>query len=274
MSKINVDALLSAYGLKTAKSLGQNFLNDTDIIERIAASVCPALGIIEIGAGAGTLTALLAEGAEQMVTVEIDTRLEPLLKAQVTASSHSFLWQDILKTDLTALAATFPAPPVVVGNLPYYITTDILMKLLRCLPAWDQAVLMVQREVADRLQAETGSKDYRAVTAVTQSFCKVETLFEVPPHYFYPAPHVTSAVIRLTPRETAPREREKYIRFVESAFAARRKMFASSPAVQAALGMGREELRALLKKAELPETARGEAFSPSVFQKLYELAQN
>ncbi len=273
MSKINVDALLEAYGLRTAKSLGQNFLNDTEILDRICEAACPARGILEIGAGIGSLTGLLAEHCQRAVTVEIDTRLQPLLAAQVPHPNHSFLWQDILKTDLKKVASEFGAPPVIVGNLPYYITTEILMMLLRN-PCWEKAVLMVQKEVAQRLTAAPGGKDYRAVTAITQSFCKVEHLFDVAPHYFYPAPHVTSAVIRLTPKTDAPPEREAFIRLVESGFAARRKMFASAPAAQAALKTDREGIKALLRAAELPETARAESFSPGDFKKLYELAQN
>ncbi len=273
MSKINVDALMAAYGLKTAKNLGQNFLNDTDILEKIADAACPAEGILEIGAGIGSLTALLAEGSKKAVTVEIDTRLQPLLAAQVPQSNHSFLWQDILKTDLKKVASEFGAPPVIVGNLPYYITTEILMLLLRN-PCWEKAVLMVQKEVAQRLIAAPGGKDYRAVTAITQAFCQVEYLFDVAPHYFYPAPHVTSAVIRLTPKADAPAEREAFIRLVESGFAARRKMFASAPAAQAALKTDREGIKDLLRAANLPETARAESFSPEDFINLYELAQN
>ena len=272
MSKINVDALMAAYGLKTAKSLGQNFLNDTDILEKIADAACPAKGILEIGAGIGSLTALLAERCNKAVTVEIDTRLQPLLAAQVPHSNHSFLWQDILKTDLQAVAKEFDAPPVIVGNLPYYITTEILMLLLRNL-CWEKAVLMVQKEVAGRLTAKPGGKDYRAVTAITQAFCQVEYLFDVAPHYFHPAPHVTSAVIRLTLKNDAPAEQEDFIRLVESGFAARRKMFASAPSAQAALKTDREGIKALLRAANLPETARAECFSSGDFKNLYELAQ-
>lgn len=275
MSKIHVDALLAAYGLTTAKSLGQNFLNDTAILEKITAAACPARGLLEIGAGIGSLTGLLAENAQKMVTVEIDQRLKPLLTAQVARENHSFLWQDILKTDLKKLAAgTLGGAMTIVGNLPYYITTDILMHLLRGLPAWEKAVLMVQKEVAQRLLAAPGTKEYRAMTAITQSFCRMESLFDVPPHYFYPAPHVTSAVIRLTPRADAPKDRDAFIRLVESGFAARRKIFASSPAAQGALKRDRAGIQALLKGAGLPENARAETFSPEDFKNLYELAQN
>ncbi|MBQ7089968.1 MAG: ribosomal RNA small subunit methyltransferase A [Clostridia bacterium] len=275
MNDPKVNEILARHGLTTAKSLGQNFLRSGAVLEDIAAAASKADRILEIGAGIGSLTALLCEQAEQVVTVEIDQKLEPLLAEQVPHPNHRFRWQDIQTCDLQAVAKEqFGGKPfTVVGNLPYYITTEILLLLLKQ-PVWQEAILMVQQEVAERLLASAGSKSYRAMSVLVQSFCEGELLFEVPPHCFYPAPHVRSAVLRLTLRPERPERPEQYIQFVQASFAARRKMFTASPAMQQLLGCGKQELASLLKAANLPENARGETFSPAEQQRLYKLAQN
>ncbi len=275
MNDPNVNEILARYGLATAKSLGQNFLRSGAVLESIADAASNADRILEIGAGIGSLTALLCEQAKQVVTVEIDRKLQPLLAEQVPHPNHCFLWQDILTCELSALRQEqFGGKPfTVVGNLPYYITTDILLLLLKQ-PVWEEAILMVQQEVAERLLAPAGSKSYRAASVLVQSFCEGELLFEVPPHCFYPAPHVRSAVLRLKLRPNRPDRPEQYIRFVQAVFAARRKMFTASPAIQQLLKCNKTDLAALLRAAELPENARGETFSPEDQQRLYKLAQN
>ena len=275
MNDPNVNEILSRLGLATAKSLGQNFLRSGAVLNAIADAASDADRILEIGAGIGSLTALLCEQSEQVVTVEIDQKLQPLLAEQVPHQNHRFLWQDVLTCDLQALSAEqFQGKPfAIVGNLPYYITTEILLLLLKQ-PVWEQAILMVQQEVAERLLAPPGSKSYRAMSVLVQSFCEGELLFEVPPHCFYPAPHVRSAVIRLTPRAEQPSQPEQFIKFVQATFAARRKMFTASPAVQQLLKCGKSELTDLLRAANLPENARAETFSPQDQQRLYKLAQN
>lgn len=276
MSNIDVLGLLRQYGLHTNKNLGQNFLKDPSVLESIASAALPwgAGGILEIGAGVGSLTALLCDHSRRVVTVEIDRSLQPLLEGQITADHHSFLWKDILECDYSALAGEYfeGEPFTVVGNLPYYITTEILSALLSA-PLWNCAVLMVQKEVAERLICAPGSKEYRALSVLTQAFCEGELLFEVPPHCFQPAPHVTSAVLRLVPKTCPVEDPAGFARFVRSAFLARRKMFASAPAVQQALKMNKESLCKLLRSVELPENARGETFTPAQFIALYNLAQ-
>ncbi len=270
MNDPNVAAILAQYQLATAKSLGQNFLRDGEVLERIAEAACPAERILEIGAGIGSLTGLLCQGARQVTTVEIDRHLEPLLRAEVPYENHTFIWQDILKTDLSQVFGE--EPYTVVGNLPYYITTDILMKLLKEVHRWDRAVLMVQREVAERLLAGPGNKEYRAASVITQALCEGELLFEVPPHCFHPAPHVHSAVLRLTPKKDRP-DGEGFIKFVQAAFAARRKKLTSSQALQQFLHIDKNGLIALLSEAGLPENSRAEAFSAEDFCNLYKFAQ-
>ncbi len=274
MKEIPVQEMLARHGLSTVKALGQNFLKDASVLESIAAAAGQGGNVLEIGAGIGTLTNLLSKNARRAVTVEIDRRLEPMLRQEVPNPNHRFLWQDILATDLKAVAEEYfeGEPFTVVGNLPYYITTEILLKLFAALPAWERAVLMVQKEVADRLLCSAGSKEYRALSVITQTLCEGEKILEVPPHCFVPAPHVHSAVLVLTPRETRPAE--GFVSFVQSGFAARRKMLCSSPAFLQKTGLQKEGLRQLLAEAGLPENARGETFSPADWYRLYELAQN
>lgn len=271
MNDPNVGAILARHNLATAKSLGQNFLRDGAVLESIAAAACPAERILEIGAGIGSLTGLLCQGAGRVITVEIDRKLQPLLAEQVPHENHTFIWEDILKFDLPQ--AFGGQPYTIVGNLPYYITTDILMLLLKNLSYWESAVLMVQREVAERLLAGPGSKEYRAASVILQSLCEGELLFEVPPHCFYPPPHVHSAVLRLKPKKEHP-DPEGFIKFTQACFAARRKMLSASPALQQLLKTDKNGLISLLLAADLPQNSRAETFSPEEFHRLYKLAQN
>lgn len=269
--------LLEQYGLRTLKSLGQNFLHDAAVLQQIA-DAAPARDILEIGAGVGTLTRLLCEQAERMVTVELDQRLQPLLTAEISArcSNHQFIWQDILTCDYGTLAEThFDGRAfTVVGNLPYYITTDILQRLICGLPHWDSAVLMLQREAAERLVARPGTKEYRTLTVLVQAFSTPELLFTVPPHCFTPAPHVVSAVVKLTPKKAPGVDSVDFLRFVACVFEARRKLFVSAPPVQRYLKKDRAALEALLRQADLPVNCRGETFTPEQFIHVYKLAQN
>ncbi len=272
MNDINVSKILSQYGLATTKSLGQNFLKDSSVLQGIA-DAAEGDSILEIGAGIGSLTNLLCQKAKKAVTIEIDRSLEPLLTEQVPFENHRFIWQDVLKCDLREIAEEeFGGKCTVVGNLPYYITTEILLQLLKNIDCWDQAILMVQQEVAERLFTQKG-KDYRAASVWVQGLCEGEILFEVPPHCFHPAPHVHSAVVRLVPRADRP-DPKSFIAFAQAAFAARRKMFASSAAVQGLLHTDKAGLCALLERADLSQTARAETFSPQDFIRLFHLAQN
>lgn len=273
---IDVAALLKRHGLHTNKNLGQNFLRDPSVLRQIRDAALPfgEEGILEIGAGIGSLTALLCERSKRVATVEIDESLKGLLSEQVPHPNHSFIWKDILACDYSAIKGEYfeGKPFTVVGNLPYYITAEILDQLYLSTD-WNCAVLMVQKEAAERLLSPPGCKEYRAQSVLTQALYQGELLFEVPPHCFQPAPHVWSAVIRLTPKGEPPADRRDFAAFLKSAFLSRRKMFASSKAVQQKLRCSREELTEILRSVGIDENARCETFSPEQFMKVYKLAQ-
>lgn len=273
---IDVAKILEAHGLRTNKNLGQNFLRDPAVLEQIQDAALPfgEAGILEIGAGIGSLTALLCESSQRVLTVEIDESLKPLLLEQVPHENHQFLWKDILTCDYSAIKREYFSnkPFTIVGNLPYYITAEILDRLLLS-EDWNCAVLMVQKEAAERLLSRPGSKEYRAQSVLLQALFKGELLFEVSPHCFQPAPHVRSAVIRLAPKEHSLEDPSDFAAFLKSAFLSRRKIFASSRAVQQKLHRSREELCEILRSIGIDETARCETFTPEQFAKVYNLAQ-
>lgn len=262
---------------KFKKSLGQNFLFDRSTLEHIVGAVGNGGdNVVEIGAGVGILTELLCQNNAKVVTVEIDETLFPILREAVTAPNFHLYHGDILQTDLAALNAEFfdGQRCKIVGNLPYYITTDIVKKLVGALPLFDRAVIMVQKEFADRMTARPGQKEYRAMTAVVQALFDIERVCVVPPHCFVPAPHVDSAVITLTPKSVPllpPTEGAAFLAFVNAAFAARRKQLAS---LGAGLGTTREVLTDWLMQNGLPVTARAEILTPPQFADLYLTVRN
>jgi 16S rRNA (adenine1518-N6/adenine1519-N6)-dimethyltransferase len=218
--------------------LGQNFLRDQTAIRRIVA----ALGdishqtVIEIGPGQGAITGMLASQAGRVIALELDRELAPRLRAFVGSEHVTVLEQDVLHFDFAAAAAEAGQKLAVVGNLPYYITSPILLKLAESAlepegPVLDRAVLMVQREVADRVVAEPGSRDYGLLSVTVQMFGPVERLFTLPPGAFSPPPDVHSTVFRW---RFAPRfvelgvEHGAFLRFVRKAFAQKRKTLANN----------------------------------------------
>jgi 16S rRNA (adenine1518-N6/adenine1519-N6)-dimethyltransferase len=210
--------------------LGQNFL----VSATAQAAIVDALGdlsartVVEIGPGRGAITVLLAGRARRLVAVELDRELAPRLRAEFAErESVSILEGDVLETDLTALRAGEDEKLLVVGNLPYSITSEILLRLFRYAGEIERAVIMVQREVADRIAAAPGTRDYGVLTVTAQMYARVEKLMTLPPGAFSPPPQVHSTVLRLT---MAPRfgelgvEPEGFLRFVRSCFAQKRKM--------------------------------------------------
>ncbi|MBE7036379.1 MAG: 16S rRNA (adenine(1518)-N(6)/adenine(1519)-N(6))-dimethyltransferase RsmA [Ruminococcaceae bacterium] len=275
-SKQSVRRQLAGEGLKPKKGLGQNFLTDgsvlLDIVE--AAELDEESCVLEIGPGMGVLTRELAKCAGKVVAVEIDTTILPILEKNVAEFSNvTIINQDILKVDLPLLLQEhFGNRPVkVIANLPYYITTPIIMKLLEESKGIASIVVMIQREVADRLAAEAGSKDFGAITLSVQYRADVRKVRDVSPECFEPVPKVWSSVIELSIRENPPVQVEDeglFFRLIKGAFAQRRKTFLNSVSGTAGLGVTKEELKELLLQLGLGESVRGESLSIEQFAQI------
>jgi 16S rRNA (adenine1518-N6/adenine1519-N6)-dimethyltransferase len=262
--------LLSRHGLRAKKSWGQNFLVDPNTRRRIVAAAAPAADdvVVEIGAGLGAITAGLAEVAGRVIAIERDPDLVPLLEAELAARDNVTVSPtDALEFDFAAAAREAGRPLVVVGNLPYQITSPLLFAILDAGAAVARAVLMVQREVAERIVAAPGSKIYGRLSVMAQQQAAVEILFHVGAGAFHPPPAVTSTVLRATPR-TAPLaavpDPALFAAVVRAAFATRRKMLrrALAPA------FGEEPARAALAQAGIAETRRAEELSVAELARL------
>jgi 16S rRNA (adenine1518-N6/adenine1519-N6)-dimethyltransferase len=220
--------------MSTKPKLGQNFLNDPSA----SLSIVEALGdissvtVLEIGPGKGAITRLLAPRAHRLVAVELDPLLARQLQQDfLDISSVSILQQDILTTDLSTLVGSPDAKLAIVGNLPYYITSQILLHLFQYQQSVDRAVLMVQREVADRIAAQPASRDYGLLTATTQLYARVDNLFTLPPTAFSPPPDVYSTVVRLDFNPCFPKlgvDPRTFIPFLKQSFAQKRKTLANN----------------------------------------------
>lgn len=249
------------------KSLGQHFLSDPRILGRIADALEP-IGertVIEIGPGRGGLTALLLERARRVVAVEYDRMLAEHLRERFAGRPVEIVEADVLETDIGKLAG---GPYVLVGNVPYYITTPILFHALRA-PRPERAVYLVQREVAERMSAAAGEREYGALTANIQALARVETLFRVPAGAFSPPPRVESAVVRVTPLDQSlvePGEEEAYRTLVQGVFGFRRKQMRR--VLRELRDLSATEADAILVSADIPPDARPETLSPEAFLRL------
>jgi 16S rRNA (adenine1518-N6/adenine1519-N6)-dimethyltransferase len=240
--------------------LGQNFLNDADAVERIASALgaISSHTVIEIGPGGGALTGALAARASRLVAIELDRELAAGLRARFSPDKVTIVEQDVLNFDFAAAAATAGERLAVVGNLPYGITSQILLRLAASHAALDRAVLMVQREVGDRIVANPRSRDYGLLSVTVQMHGPVERLFTLPPSAFTPPPDVHSTVFRW---RFAPRfaelgvEREGFLRFVRQAFAQKRKTLANN---LRAAGIAPAAVSAALAHARIAAQARAE----------------
>jgi 16S rRNA (adenine1518-N6/adenine1519-N6)-dimethyltransferase len=262
-----VISLMQRYGFHLSKALGQNLLVDKNIIDIIvsAADISEDDTVVEIGPGLGALTVSVAKTANRVVAVEIDKAVIPILE-EVTSgmSSVEIVNQDFMKFDTGVL----PKGYKLMGNLPYYITTPIIMSLLEGVNIPERMVLMVQKEVAQRITAKAGSKEYGAISVATQYRCKAEIVAEVSRHVFLPEPEVDSAVIRLTPGESGwPRAKdEKLMRsLVRAGFSQRRKMMRNS--LQKS-GFDRDRLEEAFEKTGISPQARAETLTAGQFAEL------
>lgn len=259
-----IRTLAKRHDFSFSKGLGQNFLIDPEVCPAIAEYGIPSpeCGVLEIGTGFGVLTQQLAMKSEQIVAVELDRRLKPVLNETLADFKNiRVVWQDIMKVDLREfIAEHFDQREVAVcANLPYYITSPILMHLLESDVKLKSITVMVQKEAAERLCADIGSRSAGAVTAAVQLRGTAEQLFEVPRDSFYPAPKVDSAVIRITPYETpiCPAEQlAKVLKVVKAGFAQRRKTAVN--ALSAGLSLSKEQVMTALSACGQKETVRFE----------------
>ncbi|MDX9916684.1 MAG: 16S rRNA (adenine(1518)-N(6)/adenine(1519)-N(6))-dimethyltransferase RsmA [Gudongella sp.] len=262
-SPARVKEILDMYGFRFSKGLGQNFLIDGNIVREIVkrAEVSKEDQVLEIGPGIGTLTEELALNADKVVAIEIDERLRPVLADTLsTYDNTEIVFGDVLKLPLDEiLKEKFEDKPVkVVANLPYYVTTPIIGKLLEEGLAFDSISVMVQKEVADRMIANPGSKDYGALTLFIKFYTEPEVLLRVPKSVFMPQPKIDSTVVRLKLKKELPDiDRELYSKLVKAAFSKRRKTIINALSTYG-LEFDKQTLKEALQRAGIEETARGE----------------
>ncbi len=269
--------ILNKYHFVFQKKFGQNFLIDTHVLEKImrAADITEDDLVLEIGPGIGTLTQYLCENAREVVAVEIDRMLIPILREDTLSAYDNVevVNEDILKYDIAGLVRdkNDGKPIKVVANLPYYITTPIVMSLLeRDLPI-KSITVMVQKEVAERMQAGPGTKDYGALSLAVQYRADTYIAANVPPNCFMPRPNVGSCVIRLTKKDVPPVEvksPELMFKLIRAAFNQRRKTLLNAIANSGELSFSKEEILEALKASGIPENERGEKLGLTEFGRL------
>lgn len=268
--------VLQKYDFVFQKKFGQNFLIDTHVLDKIisAAEITKEDFVLEIGPGIGTMTQYLACAAREVVAVEIDKALIPILEDTLQDYSNvTVLNEDILKVDIKKLADEHNngKPIKVVANLPYYITTPIIMGLFEGDVPIESITVMVQKEVADRMQVGPGTKEYGALSLAVQYYAEPYIVANVPPNCFMPRPKVGSAVIRLTKHAEPPVEvydTKLMFRIIRASFNQRRKTLANGLNNSPELSFGKEEIQRAIKACGFPEGIRGEALTLEEFAAL------
>lgn len=286
----DVRNILKRLDLRPTKSLGQNFLADEDILYSIgqAAEIDSNDVVLEIGPGLGSLTAVLAESAGCVVAVEIDKHLIPVLSSNLIGYRNvAIINDDILRIDVNKELIPYMKNEdgtdrrlKVVSNLPYYITTPVIMKLLESGVKAECMVFMVQKEVADRMGAAPGGKDYGALSVAVQYYSRPTVVMQVHPHSFVPQPDVESSVVKLDLYKTPPVElldKDLFFKVVKAAFGQRRKTLVNALNNASYLGLDKERIAGLLDKIGIDKNQRGETLSIQQFAQLsnliYELKQ-
>lgn len=274
-------AILDKYGFSFKKSLGQNFLIDTNILRNIVdhAQLTEESGAIEVGPGIGALTEQLAKRSKKVVAYEIDQRLLPILKETLEPYPHAkIIHQDILKANVKEMLDTeFKdiKDIMLVANLPYYVTTPIIMKILEEKLPLRGIVVMLQKEVAERISAKPGTKEYGSLSIAIQYYTQPEVVMIVPKTVFVPQPNVDSAVIRLTIRETPSvvvKNEEFFFQVTRASFAQRRKTILNNLSSQLEGGKEKKvEIIAALEQANIEPSRRGESLSIEEFAKLSDI---
>ncbi|OFX13997.1 MAG: hypothetical protein A2Z18_10765 [Armatimonadetes bacterium RBG_16_58_9] len=278
-SASHVKKLLADHSLRPKKRLGQNFLIDGNTLDRIIAAcgVGPGDNVLEIGPGLGVVTRRLAEAGGNVVCVEADKALEPILRdALAHVPNAEIVLGDFLKLELPGFLGAHAAGRwMVVGNLPYYITSPIITKLIDSRRIISRMVLMVQREVALRLAAKPGSDDYGALSVYVQFYCDIESVMRVSRNVFYPIPDVDSELVRLTarkrPRAVVEDER-LFFAVVRSAFGKRRKTLFNALASSLLLGWTKDKAGEALESARIDGNRRGETLSIEEFAAIADAA--
>ena len=268
--------VLKKYQFNFQKKFGQNFLIDAHVLDKIiqAAEITREDFVLEIGPGIGTLTQYLAEAAGQVTAVEIDGHLIPILEDTLSAYDNvTVINQDVLKLDINQLAMEKNGgkPIKVVANLPYYITTPIIMGLFESQVPIDNITIMVQKEVAERMQAGPGSKDYGALSLAVQYYAEPYLVANVPPNCFIPRPGVGSAVIRLTRHKEPPvktSDETLMFRLIRASFNQRRKTLQNGLNNSPEIPYTKEQILEAIESLGLPATVRGEALTLEQFAKL------
>lgn len=272
----NTLAVINRYEFAFQKKFGQNFLIDQGIVEKIVreAGVTKDDFVLEIGPGIGTMTQILCENAREVAAVEIDRKLIPILNDTLSEYDNvTIINDDILKVDINKLAEEKNGgrPIKVVANLPYYITTPIIMGLFESHVPLDSITIMVQKEVADRMQTGPGSKDYGALSLAVQFYAKPEIVVNVPPECFMPRPNVGSAVIRLKRHETRPvdvKDEKLMFRIIRASFNQRRKTLANGLNNSPEIGYTKEQIAVAIEELGRGASIRGEALTLEEFARL------
>lgn len=268
--------IINKYSFAFQKKFGQNFLIDANILENIvdAAEITKDDFVLEIGPGIGTMTQYLCEAARQVVAVEIDKMLIPILEDTLSEYDNvEVIHQDVLKVDIKSLAEekNKGRPIKVVANLPYYITTPIIMGLFESRVPIESITIMVQKEVADRMQTGPGSKDYGALSLAVQYYANAKVMLNVSASCFMPRPNVDSAVIKLT-RHKQPtvevKDEKLMFQVIRASFNQRRKTLVNGLKNSPELNFSKEEIISAIEAIGKPETIRGEALTLEEFAKL------
>ena len=261
-----VHYICKRFDIKMSKKLGQNFLIKRGIVDEIvhAAELTPGESVLEVGPGIGTLTQGLAQSGADVTAIELDRRLLEVLDTTLASYDNvRIIHGDVLKLDVPSIMNHKPFK--VVANLPYYITTPIIMSLLESKLPIERLVVMVQKEVALRMVAKPGTKDYGALSVAVQYYTEPDIVLDVPPKSFLPAPAVTSSVIRCVLRDKPPVDvidEKLFFRVVKAGFAQRRKTFANT---MKTTGLSKDRIEELLAKANIDGQRRGETFTLQEF---------
>lgn len=275
-SPATINEIKNKHGFKLSKSLGQNFLTDKNIIDKIIekSDIGKNDLVIEIGPGIGVLTAAAAEEAGKVVAIEIDRNLIPILKETLSEYDNiEIINSDVLKTDLAAImeqnseiGGQKTSGVKILGNLPYYITTPIIMKILEDRVPADSITIMLQKEVADRIKASPGTKAYGALSVAVQYYCTVSHVANAPKEIFVPQPKVDSTVIRLSIRKEKPvvlNSEEAFFAVVKAGFGQRRKTLLNS--LTGVYGLTKDEISAVMKTAGIDPVRRAETLNMNEF---------